>query len=252
VTEEEGEMGRGVGDGLAGKLEAAAVGEDEGEGLGARFVGGWRGGYVDFEEGGGGSAAIGVEGGDGETAGGAESRASESAGVIVGEEGLNLSCGAAGFSERHSYTKTESGRFGNHGVGLSLTLHNGDKPSGESISRHLGRVIEALPKTVDRLRARAESGFYCWEAVKAYTEWKCEFVIVARKTDRLLGELQAADWRSSTGTDADFECQSATSRRVGSGSTDLWACAMTSRSQMRSTRIRLDFSMAWLAATACL
>jgi hypothetical protein len=72
VTEEEGEMGRGVRDGLAGKFEAAAVGEDEGEGLGKGCVGGWCGGDVDFEEGGGGSAAIGVEGGEGEAAGGAE------------------------------------------------------------------------------------------------------------------------------------------------------------------------------------
>jgi hypothetical protein len=122
VTEEEGEMGGGVGDGLAGKFEAAAVGEDEGEGLRARFVGGWRGGYVDFEEGGGGSAAIGVEGGEGKAAGGAEGGTGESAGVVVGKEGLNLGGGAAGFSERHSYTKTESGRFGNHGVGLALTV----------------------------------------------------------------------------------------------------------------------------------
>jgi hypothetical protein len=123
VTEEEGEVGRGVREGLAGEFEAAAVGEDEGEGLGAGFVGGWRGGYVDFEEGGGGSAAIGVEGGDGNAAGGAEGSAGETAGVVVGEEGLDLGGGAAGFSERHPYTKTESGRFGNHGVGRSLTMH---------------------------------------------------------------------------------------------------------------------------------
>ncbi len=75
-------MGRGVGDGVAGKLEAA-VGEDEGEGLGARFVGGWRGGDVDFEEGGGGSAAISVEGGEGEAAGGAEGGTGKSAGVYA-------------------------------------------------------------------------------------------------------------------------------------------------------------------------
>lgn len=86
-------------------------------------------------------------------------------------------------------------------------LHNGDKPSGEDIALHLAKVIETLPKTVETLRARADSGFYCWNAVKAYTELKCEFVIVARKTDRLLGELQAAAWRRSPGTDANFECQ---------------------------------------------
>ena len=86
-------------------------------------------------------------------------------------------------------------------------LHNGDKPSGEDIALHLAKLIEALPKTVETLRARADSGFYCWNAVKAYTELKCEFVIVARKTERLLGELQAAAWRRSPHTDADFECQ---------------------------------------------
>jgi hypothetical protein len=68
-------------------------------------------------------------------------------------------------------------------------LHNGDKPSGESIARHLARVIEALPKSVQTLRARADAGFYCWDAVKAYTELNCEFVIVARKTDRLFGGI---------------------------------------------------------------
>ncbi len=86
-------------------------------------------------------------------------------------------------------------------------LHNGDKPSGEDIALHLARVIETLPNTVETLRARADSGFYCWEAVKAYTNLKCEFVIVARKTERLLSELQVATWRRSPHTDADFECQ---------------------------------------------
>ncbi len=64
-----------------------------------------------------------------------------------------------------------------------------------------------MPKSIETLRARADAGFDCWDAVNAYTELNCEFVIVARKTDRLLGELQAPDWRSSSQTDADFECQ---------------------------------------------
>jgi hypothetical protein len=49
--------------------------------------------------------------------------------------------------------------------------------------------MDTLPKTVETFRARADAGFYCWEAVKAYTDRSCEFVIVARKTDRLLGEF---------------------------------------------------------------
>lgn len=86
-------------------------------------------------------------------------------------------------------------------------LHNGDKATGAEIAIHLSKVIRGLPATVEKVRARADAGFYCWEAVNAYTEMNCEFVIVARKTERLLAELQAATWRRSPGTGADFECQ---------------------------------------------
>ena len=86
-------------------------------------------------------------------------------------------------------------------------LRNGDKPSGEDIARHLRLVIEHLPKPVKKIRARADSGFYCWKAVEAYTEAGCEFVLVARKTPRLVDELQAATWKGSKDTDADFECE---------------------------------------------
>ena len=58
-----------------------------------------------------------------------------------------------------------------------------------------------------RIRARADAGFYCWEAVEAYTEAGCKFVMVASKTPRLVNELQAATWKRSKHTDADFECQ---------------------------------------------
>lgn len=115
-------MGRGVGNGLAGKFEAAAVGEDEGEGEWGD--GGRGGGEVDFEEGRGRAAAIGVEGGDGEIVGGTEGGAGEAAGLVVGEEGLDLSGCAAGtgLSAGHPYTKTESEGFGKDGGGRSLTL----------------------------------------------------------------------------------------------------------------------------------
>jgi hypothetical protein len=93
-----------------------------GRGFGERVRWGMAWGRCRLRGGRGGSAAIGVEGGEGEAAGGAEGGTGESAGVVVGKEGLNLGGGAAGFSERHSYTKTESGRFGNHGVGLALTV----------------------------------------------------------------------------------------------------------------------------------
>src|SRR5438093_10423707 len=44
-------------------------------------------------------------------------------------------------------------------------LHNGDRPSGAQIARHLERASAALPKGVERVYARADSG--C-EAVEAY------------------------------------------------------------------------------------
>jgi hypothetical protein len=86
-------------------------------------------------------------------------------------------------------------------------LHNGDRPTGAEIAKHLAYAASQLPKTVEKLRARADSGFYCWEAAQCYDGLNCEFVIVARKTPRLVGELQAAAWKRSPGTDADFECQ---------------------------------------------
>jgi hypothetical protein len=78
---------------------------------------GWPNGY-------GGAAAIGVEGGDGEIVGGTEGGAGEAAGLVVGEEGLDLSGCAAGtrLSAGHPYTKTESEGFGKDGVGRSLTV----------------------------------------------------------------------------------------------------------------------------------
>ena len=57
--------------------------------------------------------------------------------------------------------------------------------------------MDTLPKTVETFRATADAGFYCWEAVKAYTDLSCEFVIVARKTDRLLGEFVGRVCRAS-------------------------------------------------------
>src|SRR5260370_6650927 len=43
-------------------------------------------------------------------------------------------------------------------------LHNGDRPSGAQIARHLESVFAPLPEPVQTIYARADSGFYCWEA----------------------------------------------------------------------------------------
>src|ERR1039458_1016549 len=86
-------------------------------------------------------------------------------------------------------------------------LRNGDRPDGKQIARYLAAVFGALPGGVVRLFARADSGFYCWEAVQAYEQAKVRFILVARKTSRLLDQLQATLWKPSPQTDADEECE---------------------------------------------
>jgi hypothetical protein len=46
-------------------------------------------------------------------------------------------------------------------------LRNGDRPDGREIAAHLDAVAESLPPTVKRIYARADSGFYCREAIAA-------------------------------------------------------------------------------------
>jgi DDE family transposase len=86
-------------------------------------------------------------------------------------------------------------------------LRNGDRPDGKQIARHLAAVFATCPASVQQIFARADSGFYCWDAVAAYEEGKAQFILVARKTSRLLAELQSADWRPSGKTDADEQCE---------------------------------------------
>jgi len=86
-------------------------------------------------------------------------------------------------------------------------LRNGDRPTGQQIAHHLQNVFAALPRCVVKIFARADAGFYCWEAVQAYEKGQVSFIMVARKTSRLLTELQSAHWRPSPRTDADQQCE---------------------------------------------
>jgi len=86
-------------------------------------------------------------------------------------------------------------------------LRNGDRPDGKQIARHLAGVFAALPKCIQKIYARGDAGFYCWEAIAAYEKGKAHFIMVARKTSRLLEQLRAAKWKSSPKTDADAECE---------------------------------------------
>src|SRR5947207_13834580 len=87
-------------------------------------------------------------------------------------------------------------------------LHNGDRPSGAQIARHLESAWAALPEGVETVYARADSGFYGGEAVEAYARRDCGFIISARKTARLVEVLKAAAWKRSPRTDADGQGES--------------------------------------------
>ena len=90
---------------------------------------------------------------------------------------------------------------------VSGELRNGDRPTGAQIARHLESVFAGLPPSVEAIYARADSGFYCAEAVEAYEKASVQFIISARKTSRLVDELKAADWKRSPQTDADGQCE---------------------------------------------
>jgi hypothetical protein len=90
---------------------------------------------------------------------------------------------------------------------ISGELRNGDRPTGVQIARHLESVFGALPPAVKTIYARADSGFYCGEAVEAYQSRGVQFIISARKTSRLVEELKAAVWQASPRTDADGQCE---------------------------------------------
>jgi len=86
-------------------------------------------------------------------------------------------------------------------------LRNGDRPTGKQVGDHLRNVYAALPPGVKQIYGRADSGFYCREAIEAYEEFDARFVISARKTSRLVDELRQAEWKPSPKTDAEGECE---------------------------------------------
>jgi DDE family transposase len=90
---------------------------------------------------------------------------------------------------------------------VSGELRHGDRPTGAQIARHLDGVFAGLPPSVETIYARADSGFYCAEAVEAYEQAGVQFIISARKTSRLVDELKAAEWKGSPQTDADGQCE---------------------------------------------
>jgi hypothetical protein len=90
---------------------------------------------------------------------------------------------------------------------VSGELRNGDRPTGKQIGDHIRNVHAGLPPGVKQVYGRADSGFYCREAVEAYEEFNDRFVISARKTARLVEQLRQAEWQPTPKTDGDAECE---------------------------------------------
>jgi len=86
-------------------------------------------------------------------------------------------------------------------------LHNGDRPTGMQIAKHLEYVMTTVPNGVKVIYGRADCGFYCWEAIQVYQKYGCQFIVVARKTPRLLEGLKSAHWKRSPRTDANQQCE---------------------------------------------
>jgi hypothetical protein len=86
-------------------------------------------------------------------------------------------------------------------------LRNGDRPTGQQIRDHIEHAVGALPDSVKQVLARADSGFYCGDAVEAYEKANSQFVISAKKTSRLVEQLNQAAWKASPKTDADEQCE---------------------------------------------
>jgi hypothetical protein len=86
-------------------------------------------------------------------------------------------------------------------------LRNGDRPTGKQIARHLDEVEVCLPKQVQTVYTRVDSGFYCWEAVQWYEGKSWRFVLSVRKTTRLVEQLEAAEWIGPGKTESDGQCE---------------------------------------------
>jgi hypothetical protein len=90
---------------------------------------------------------------------------------------------------------------------ISGELRKGVSVSGKQIAAHLDSVFRALPEGVERRYGRADSGFYCREAVEAYEKHDCRFVMAVQKSASLLAAMESARWTGSPRTDADGQCE---------------------------------------------
>jgi hypothetical protein len=74
-------------------------------------------------------------------------------------------------------------------IGENWLADTGSIAAGYKIGDHLRNVGAALPPGVKQIYGRADSGFYCREAIEGYGQLDARFVVCARKTARLVERL---------------------------------------------------------------
>src|ERR1019366_10138614 len=104
-------------------------------------------------------------------------------------------------------------------------LRNGDRATGAQIAHHLHAAFQSLPAGIEKLYARADSGFYCWDAVEAYQQEGCQFIVVARKTSRLVEKLSKRNGSHRRRPTPMPSANSVTSRTDGARRSASWRCA---------------------------
>ena len=87
-------------------------------------------------------------------------------------------------------------------------LRTGDRPSGQEIADASGECGQGPARGCEDVYARADSGFYCWQAVEAYAKLKTGDSSWWRARLRVLwSSCRAAKWKRSPLTDADGQCE---------------------------------------------
>jgi hypothetical protein len=114
---------------------------------------------------------------------------------------------------------------------VSGQLRNGDRPTGKQIADHLREVFQSIPETGATLRARADSGFYCWEAIEGLWWWRAKRRGWWRSCARRIGRHRRRPMRMRSAS-------SSIDPTDGSRSSASWLCATTKTRRRRRRRRR--------------
>ena len=130
-------------------------------------------------------------------------------------------------------------------------LRGGDRPTGQQIAAHLESAFRALPGGVKRILARADAGFYCWEAVAAYQQahvssssWRARPGGWSSSCSKRPGSPRPTPTRRRN-------ANSSTSRKAGRRPAVSWRC-VTKRSPRPARPSNTSCLQPALTPTACL